>query len=171
MVVAKNSRDKKLGMNPKIRLAKRSDVAGMLAIYVPFILETSISFEMRVPSEDEFWGRVEKVLAKTPWLVCVINGEIAGYAYAGDHRERTAYQWNREFSAYISPKYHQRGIASAMYNSLIEIIQLQGYQNALSGITLPNDKSVGFYENFGFKSIGIYHNVGFKFGQWHSVGW
>lgn len=158
-------------MIPKIRLATSADVAGMVAIYAPFILESTTSFEMEVPSQQEFWGRVEKVLTKSPWLVCEINGEIAGYAYAGEHRERAAYQWNRELSAYIAPKYHRRGIASALYQCLVEIIKLQGYQNALAGITLPNEKSVGFHEHFGFKQVGIYHNVGFKFGNWWHVGW
>ena len=59
-----------------IRLAERKDVAGMLDIYSPFILDSVTSFEMKVPTQDEFWGRVEKVLAKAPWLVCEINGCI-----------------------------------------------------------------------------------------------
>jgi len=158
-------------MNPKIRLATRSDVVGMLAIYAPFILTSTTSFEMEVPSEKEFWGRVKKVLAKAPWLVCEINGEIAGYAYAGDHRKRFAYQWNRELSVYVADKYQKRGIASALYRCIIKIILQQGYVNILAGITLPNEKSVAFHEKLGFKSVGIYHNVGFKFDKWWHVGW
>ena len=158
-------------MKPIIRLATPADVPGMLAIYAPFILHSTTSFEIAVPSQNEFWSRVEKVLTKTPWLVCEIDGDIAGYAYAGEHRERAAYQWNRELSVYVADKFQKMGIATALYGCIIEIIRQQGYCNILAGITLPNEKSVHFHEKMGFKLVGIYHRVGFKFGNWWDVGW
>ena len=36
---------------------------------------------------------------------------------------------------------------------------------------MPNEKSKGFHESFGFAPIGIYHDVGYKFGKWYDVGW
>ena len=43
-----------------IRDARRSDVPAMLAIYAPFVEHTAVSFEYEVPSEEEFWQRVQE---------------------------------------------------------------------------------------------------------------
>lgn len=158
-------------MSPKIRLATRADVAEMLGIYSPFILNSATSFELTIPTEEAFWQRVEKVFVTSVWLVCEVEGTIAGYAYAGSHRERAAYAWNRELSVYISDQFQKMGIATALYGCIIDIILRQGYVNALAGITLPNEKSVRFHEKMGFQSVGIYQNVGYKFEQWWHVGW
>lgn len=159
------------GMQPIIRLAKKEDTPAILAIYEPFILDSAASFEYEVPSVAAFWKRIEKVLADTPWLVCEINGQIAGYAYASPHRGRTAYQWSREVSTYINADFRKRGIASALYIALIEILKIQGYQNILAGITQPNPASEIFHQNFGFKKIGTFEKVGYKFEKWWDTNW
>ena len=43
-----------------IRFASASDCAAMLAIYAPYI-ETTITFEQTVPSQQEFAARLETV--------------------------------------------------------------------------------------------------------------
>ena len=68
----------------EIRLAEKTDVKDILKIYAPFVLNTSVSFEEEVPSAEGFWKRMEQVLNKAPWMVCIIDGELAGYGYAGD---------------------------------------------------------------------------------------
>jgi L-amino acid N-acyltransferase YncA len=45
--------------------------------------------------------RIAHVLERTPWLVFERDGIVLGYAYAGTHRERPAYQWSVEVSAYV----------------------------------------------------------------------
>ena len=143
----------------------------MLEIYAPFILHSTTSFETEVPSAAQFWERVSKVLTDTPWLVCECEGLIAGYAYAGDHRSRVAYQWSKELSVYVHPDYYKRNIARALYQAVIDILKLQGYCNVLAGITMPNPGSLAFHKKFGFKSVGTYEKVGYKFGEWRDTHW
>ena len=45
-----------------IRLATPEDAAEILKIYAPYVVNTAISFEYEVPSEEEFRGRVESTL-------------------------------------------------------------------------------------------------------------
>lgn len=156
---------------PIIRLAQQSDVGKMLAIYAPFVRHTAITFEYDVPSPQDFYERVAQTLTFAPWLVCEIDQQIAGYAYAGKHRSRAAYQWSIELSVYVHEHFYRKGIARALYTSLIALLQLQEYYNAYIGITLPHPASVSFHEQFGFTLVGIYHQVGFKLGAWHDVGW
>jgi len=155
----------------EIRQANNTDSQPMLDIYAPVIEKTATSFEFTVPGIEEFQARVSKIRERLPWLVCMDDRYLSGYAYAGPHRSREAYQWSVELSVYMDPRYHRKGIARALYTALAEILKLQGFYTALAGITLPNDTSVAFHESFGFTWLGTYHHVGYKFGRWHSVGW
>lgn len=155
----------------KIRLATANDAAGILGIYGPYILNTSYTFETELPSLDSFAHRIHTYLLDFPWLVCEIDGMIAGYAYGGKHRERKAYQWCVESSIYIHDNFQKRGVGKALYTALLDILKKQGFRNVYAVINLPNDKSVKFHENCGFTHFATYEKVGYKLGKWKNVGW
>jgi len=154
-----------------IRLATRADVSGILNIYAPHIKQSAVTFEFTIPSEAEFWPRIEAVLAEAPWLVCTQAEAVVGYAYAGKHRVRAAYGWTRELSVYVHPDHSGKGIATALYVALIELLRLQGFATVLGGIVLPNAASERLHQKLGFRQIGVYHQIGFKFGQYWDVEW
>jgi L-amino acid N-acyltransferase YncA len=154
-----------------IRLAKPSDAAGMLAIYAPYIKNSSITFETEVPSTEQFEKRISHYLENWPWLVDETDGEITGYAYASGYRERTAYQWSVECSVYVHDKHLRSGIARKLYTTLFTILKKQGFTTVYAVINLPNDRSVAFHESMGFRYFATYEKVGYKLGQWKNVGW
>ena len=154
-----------------IRIATQNDASGILSIYQPYIENTSFTFETETPSLDAFKDRINTYLITFPWLVCEINGTIAGYAYGGKHRERTAYQWCVESSIYIHDDFQKARIGKALYEALIEILKKQGFRNVYAVINLPNDKSVQFHEHCGFEYFATYEKVGYKLGKWKNVGW
>jgi len=156
---------------PIIRLAVPEDAENILGIYAPYIESTSFTFETDVPSVAEFSERITKYLQHWPWLVCEINGSIAGYAYASAYRERVAYQWSVECSVYVHDNFQRAGVAGALYASLFEILKKQGFRNVYAVINLPNDRSVAFHESCGFRYFATYEQVGYKLGQWKNVGW
>jgi len=154
-----------------IRIATKNDAEGMLEIYTPFILHSGITQETELPSIEEFQKRILSNLEERPWLVCEIDKQIAGYAYAGKHRERKGYQWCTEPSVYVHENFYRYGVANALYTALFEILKLQGYVNAYAVITLPNEKSISFHKKFGFEYLTTYPKIGYKLRQWHDVGW
>ncbi|HWB28203.1 MAG TPA: GNAT family N-acetyltransferase [Chitinophagaceae bacterium] len=154
-----------------IRFAQAGDADEMLNIYKPFIENTATSFETVVPSTVEFSQRILTYTQKYPWLVAEINKTIAGYAYASAHRQRDAYQWSVESSVYVHPSFYRQGIAMKLYDMLFMLLAEMNFVNVYAGVALPNEASVTFHENAGFKHIGIYENVGYKLGAWHSVLW
>jgi phosphinothricin acetyltransferase len=158
-------------MSAVIRLAQASDAEAIQAIYAPLVLSTPVSFELEPPSADEMRRRMSAAIDELPWLVCELDGVIAGYAYARRHRERPAYRWSVESSVYVDAAFHRRGIGRALYTSLFEILALQGHRNVLAGITLPNPASEVLHRCCGFTQVGVFPAVGFKFGRWHDVAW
>jgi len=154
-----------------IRISTVNDAEAFLDIYSPFILNSGITQETEIPRLEEFKKRIENTLANKPWLTAEINGKIAGYAYAGNHRERKGYQYCIEPSVYLHPDFYGRNIATALYDALFKILKLQGYVNAYAVITLPNERSVAFHEKFGFRYLTTFKNIGYKLNQWHDVCW
>jgi L-amino acid N-acyltransferase YncA len=154
-----------------IRLATLADAAEIAAIYRPYVEGSIISFELTPPDESEMAQRIARVLERAPWLVCEIDGSVAGYAYAGKHHERAAYQWSVDTTVYLRPGLQRQGLGRALYSELFTRLVQQGYYTAYAGIGLPNAASVGLHESFGFEPVGVYRKAGFKFGAWHDVGW
>lgn len=154
-----------------IRLATIDDAERILSIYAPYIKDTSFTFETEVPSLKDFQQRISDYLINWPWLVCEIDGAIAGYAYGAKHRERVAYQWCVETSIYIHNDFLKHKVGKALYETLIEILKRQGYRNVYAVINLPNERSVKFHESCGFNYFATYEKVGYKLGKWKNVGW
>lgn len=154
-----------------IRLAELSDADAIRAIYAVYVTGTTISFEYDVPSVETMRERIAKTLDFHPWLVYTEGDAVIGYAYAGKHRERAAYQWSTDVSVYVSRDHHRKGIGRALYAELLALLKRQNFCNAYAGITLPNEASIGVHSAMGFQTIATYHSVGFKFGKWHDTCW
>ncbi|WP_137284226.1 arsinothricin resistance N-acetyltransferase ArsN1 family B [Halorussus salinisoli] len=157
----------------RIRLADEADAAAVRDIYAPVVENTAVSFEDEPPSEGEMADRIADTLPRYPWLVCETESgdEIAGYAYAGTHRKRGAYRWSVDVSVYVAADHRGKGLGRGLYESLLELLRLQGFYNAYAGIALPNEASVALHESLGFEQVGVYESVGYKRGEWRDVGW
>lgn len=154
-----------------LRLAESADGERVAAIYAPLVRDTVISFEIEPPDGAEMARRIERTLPRWPWLVAHEAGEVVGYAYAGPHGTRYAYQWSVDVSIYLDAGARGRGVGRALYTGLFALLVAQGFVNSYAGVTLPNAASVGLHESMGFSPVGVYRAVGWKFGAWHDVGW
>jgi phosphinothricin acetyltransferase len=154
-----------------LRMATEADARELLSIYAPYVMRTPITFETEIPSEKELRRRIVQTLSVAPWLVCIKDDVIAGFAYANKHHERQAYAWSCNVSVYIAEEFHRQGLGRALYTELFSRLKEQGFCNVFAGITLPNSNSVGLHSSMGFKHIGTYESVGFKMNKWHDVSW
>lgn len=158
-------------MTAVIRLASAADAGAIHQIYGPIVRDTHISFERTAPSVGEIARRIESTLAQYPWLVCALDRQVAGYAYASAFRSRAAYQWTAETTVYIHPDFQRRGVSSALCHSLLALLREQGYCQAVGVIALPNEGSVRAHEALGFRRVGVFRSIGYKAGAWRATGW
>ena len=154
-----------------IRIATEADVPAILAIYAPYVENTTVSFEYDVPCTKEFMQRFYTITEQFPWLVWEENGEILGYAYASPPYTRAAYRWCAEPSVYLKPEAHGRKIGSKLYAALEEILKIQGYQVLYALITEENTPSLAFHEKLGYQKSVLFPHCGFKHGRWLGLYW
>ena len=152
-----------------IRFVTQRDVKRITEIYNDYIINTTISFEVKPLTEDEMRNRIESVLAHGPFLVWEEDGEIAGYCYAHPWKERAAYHNTLETTVYLAPQYFRRGIGSQLMRELINQCRVDNIKVLIACITANNEASVKMHEALGFKQVSYFSQVGEKFGQWLDV--
>jgi phosphinothricin acetyltransferase len=154
-----------------IRMAQPADAQAIADIYAPYVTDTAITFVSTVPTTEEIRRKMLDIERRYPYLVCAIGEAVVGFAYANRLRPHEAYRWNAELSVYIAPNHQGRGIATALYTALFQILKAQGFCNLYAVITLPNDASVALHKHFGFKELAVHRADGYKLGAWRDVLW
>lgn len=154
-----------------IRRATLDDAGAILGIYAYYVESTVISFEVRTPTPEEFRQRMAGIMAEYPYLVCEVDGALAGFAYSHRHMEREAYLWNAELSVYLDREATGKGLGKALYRALIEISKLQRLHNLYGCVAVPNPGSEGLHRALGFRRCALFPGSGYKFGAWHDVAW
>lgn len=147
------------------------DAAACAAIYAPYVLETSVSFEEVPPTALQFAELIERRSRTYPWLVLEHAGQVVGYANASPHRTRAAYRWAADVAIYVDTAHQRRGAGRRLYEALFELLVRQGLRIACAGITLPNDASIALHRALGFEPVGTYRDIGWKAGAWRDVSW
>lgn len=151
------------------RKAELSDAHALSEIYRPYVEQTSVTLEYDTPSEAEFSARISEISAEFPYIVCEIDGQIAGYAYAHKYKERFGYRFCAELSIYLKTDHRKMGLGTALYKMLIDLLTEMGYKNLYGVVTDPNPGSFALHRSLGFEEVGREHLAGFKLGEWHDV--
>ena len=153
----------------KFRFAKLSDAADIAEIYGYYVTNTAVSFECAPPSAEDFKKRISDTMPQYPFIVCEIDGSIAGYACAHSYRSFAAYAWGAELSIYLDKKYHSTGLGKALYGALIELLKMMNFQTVYGIVAHPNPESDRLHKSMGFRYSGSMQKAGFKLGKWYDI--
>ena len=154
-----------------IRPYTPNDAAAICAIYNHYIEHTVITFEEIPLSVAQMQERIAAYTQLYPWLVCEVDGEVVGYAYASKWKERVAYKHTAEITVYLKHDTTQKGYGSALYSELIAQLKTKGCHVLLGCIAIPNEASVRLHERMGFEKVAHFAEVGRKFDRWLDVGY
>lgn len=135
-----------------------------------------LTFEDAVPSPEEFRGRIERILARYPYLVARQGDRIVAYAYADAFHPRPAYGWTVETAIYVDSVHRRWSIGGALYAALEKILAAMHILNVNACLACPEsadeylDKnSLSFHERLGYSVAGEFHRCSYKFGRWYNV--
>ncbi|MGB0798487.1 MAG: GNAT family N-acetyltransferase [Planktomarina sp.] len=152
-----------------IRPATLDDAPAILAIYTPYVLNTSISFETQPPTLQQMCDRITMGLDHYGYFVVEDRGHVCGYAYGSAYRPRAAYGKSAEVSIYLSETAKGRGYGQALYGVLIDHLTGRGFHTVIGIVTTPNLASDRLHQACGFTLVGTLQDVGKKFGVWHGT--
>lgn len=152
-----------------IREAIVKDADALSEIYKYYVDNFPYSFEYIAPSAEEFAERITIISKKFPFFICEDNGEIIGFAYAHQFKDRKAYQWVCETSIYAKNGRTQKGIGSMLYSKLLPALKKQGFVKAYAVLGCPNEGSEIFHEKMGFSLVAKLSDIGYKLHSWHDI--
>ena len=152
----------------RIEPATLADAAACAKIYAHHVRHGTASFEIEPPDEAEMAARMAKVLdAGSPWLVArASTGEVVGYAYAAQFRDRPAYCFACENSIYIRHDRLGEGTGRALLALLIVAAERRGFRQMIAVIAGAEPASVRIHRACGFVESGRMRSVGRKAGRW-----
>ncbi len=151
-----------------VRPSTVEDVAAIAAIYAHYVRNTTSTFELDPPAVEEMARRRQFVLLfGMPYLVAESEGNIVGYAYAGQYRPRPAYRFTVEDSIYVAPDCTGRGYGGLLLHSLIAACARTPARQMIAVIAdSANLSSVALHARCGFRMVGTFADVGYKFDRW-----
>ena len=161
-----------------IREVRVEDAERLVEIYAHYVLNTAVSFEYEVPSVEEFTNRIQKISAKYPYLVCMDQNKVIGYAYAGAYSVREAYSWTATTSIYIDKEYRRKGAGKMLYAVLEERLRERGIVNLLAGVAYAEEEdeylshdSLHFHQKMGYIQVARMMTIGKKYDRWYDLLW
>lgn len=155
-----------------LRPATPDDAAAILGLYAPYVVTNAVSFESSPPDLPTMRARIVEAGDTHPWIVAVdVESDLViGYAFAKPVRPGAAYRFAVETACYVAGELEGQGVRRTLYQALIATLTAQNYTQAISTLTMPNDKAIQLHEAIGFRRAGVYREVVFKNGQWIDVG-
>ncbi|MBQ9436852.1 MAG: N-acetyltransferase [Lachnospiraceae bacterium] len=162
----------------EVRNAVIEDALRILEIYDYYVKYTAITFEYDTPTLAEFRERMQKTMARYPYLVIENSGDIQGYAYAGPFVGRAAYDWSCELTIYLDHEARGKGLGRMLYEALENALREMGMLNLYACIGYPatpdeylTTNSADFHAHLGFLKTGEFHKCGYKFNRWYDMIW
>ena len=150
-----------------IRDATEDDAAAMAAIYAHHVLHGTATYDFDPPSAEEMLAKFRQIhSAGWPFVVAEAEGEVAGYAYATQFRDRAGYRFTCEDSIYVAADKMRRGIGQALLQALIDRSVACGFRTMVGVVGGAEPGSVALHLALGFEEVGRLKGVGFKFGRW-----
>jgi phosphinothricin acetyltransferase len=157
-----------------IRPATEDDLPALTDIYNHYVVNTPITFDLRqfTVEERREWlvehspeGRHRLIVADDG------SGRAVGYASTSRFRTKAAYDTTVESSVYCRADLVRRGIGTALYQALFEMLKDEDINRIVAGVTLPNPASIALHERCGFRPVGTLSSVGRKFDRYWDVAW
>jgi L-amino acid N-acyltransferase YncA len=150
-----------------IRDARESDAAAIAAIYAHHVLHGTATYDVEPPSAEDMVAKIRTVeAAGWPYIVDVENGEVAGFAYATQIRDRAAYAWTAEDSLYVHPDQRGKGVGTSLLDELCKRAEACGFRQMIGVIGGAEPASVRVHARCGFREVGRVYGVGWKHGRW-----
>jgi phosphinothricin acetyltransferase len=150
-----------------IREVSADDAAAITAIYAHHVLNGTASYEIKPPSVHETLAKIGRITEPGwPFIVAVMGGEVVGYAYATQFRDRPAYRFACENSIYVHPSRVGQGIGRILLSELCDRCEAFGFRQIVAVVGGAEPASIALHERCGFERVGRLRAMGWKHGRW-----
>jgi L-amino acid N-acyltransferase YncA len=152
-------------MNIKLIDLQEKDFPLVKEIYDHYILNSTATFHMDLISIEELKKVIWITHPKYKSYLIAYNGEISGYCYISQYKNRQAYDRTAEITIYIKPYLTGKGIGKETMGMLESIAMNNGISVLIGIITSENQASIKLFEKCGYEKCAHFKKVGQKFNR------
>lgn len=152
--------------SPTIRSASEGDADMIAAIYAHHVLTGTATFDTEPPTPAVWRDKIASHARRGwPILVATQAGQLVGFAYAAQFRDRAAYAASCEDSIYIAHDRVGGGLGARLLAALIVEARSAGFEQMIAVIGGAEPASAALHAKLGFREVGRLHAVGRNFGR------
>ena len=152
-----------------IRLATAADAEVINDIQNHYVVHSTATFLTEPLTMEQRLAWLDGRSPAHPVTVAESDGAVVGWGALGEFRSRPAYRHSTEFSVYVHPGKHRRGIGRALLADLTERARAAGHHALIGGCCSESAAIIALLEAAGFSRVGHFPEVGRKFGRWLDV--
>jgi L-amino acid N-acyltransferase YncA len=145
------------------RPARADDLPAVVEAYNAGIADRLATFETRPRSVDDVAGWLDD---GRPFIVGEHDGEVVGWARAGNYSDRCVYDGVAEHAVYVHPSARGRGIGRELLEALARESERHGIYKLTSRVFTDNEPSLAAHRAAGFEVVGIQRRHGKLDGVW-----
>ncbi len=143
------------------------DAAAIADIYAEHVRTGTASFDTVPRTVAEMAMKIAEITSQGwPFIVADRDGDVIGYAYASQFRDRPAYRFACEDSIYVRADQTARGVGSLLMGNLVDAATIYGFRQMMGVIGGGDAASIALHAKAGFEHAGRMRSVGRKFGRW-----
>lgn len=145
------------------RAARADDLPAVTAIYNAGIAERVATFETTPRTAEALAGWVTD---GQPFLVGDHDGELLGWARAGDYSDRCVYNGVGEHAVYVHPDARGLGLGRRLLEALCAEAERHSLYKLTSRVFSDNAPSLAAHRAAGFTEVGLQRRHGKLDGTW-----
>ena len=144
---------------------KNSDLEVIRDIYNYYVLNTTVTFQIKPVNTDELKNYIYVDHPKYKSILIKSENAVCGYGHLYQYRSKEAYKNTAEIGIYLKPEYIGRGIGRKVVTLLEEKARECGIKVLLAFISGDNLNSISFFEKLNYEKCAHFKRVGEKFGK------
>lgn len=136
-------------MKVAVRRVNEWDGPSMLKIYAPYT-GTECAPEQELPELQSYIQRIDRYTYGLGWLLCEIDSTPVGFCHLTEDRNAPDDLFSVEFQLYVKPDYLRRGVGTALWTLLRDMMELGSRRKVTAYVHAENKRALNFFQKIGF---------------------
>ena len=150
-----------------IRPAGTADIPGILAVWNPFVRDTTVTFAHTPKTPADVALLIgARAAAGYVFLIAEQAGQVAGFATYAPFRGGEGYLRTLEHSILLAPAARGHGLGRALMAQIEQHARAGGGHTLYAVVSGENAAGRAFHAALGYAEVAVLPDAGWKFGRW-----
>lgn len=156
-------------LTPVIRPAADDDAAAIGRIYDAGVATRQATFSTGAHTAAERRAWLAAREPRAPVFVADVDDTVVGWSALAPFSRRSWYDAVAEYTVYVAPEFHGRGVGRALLDHLMTTAPQFGYEKLIGVIIAENAPGLALARAGGFRTVGTHLAHGRMDGAWRDV--